>query len=162
MQISSTEVFGNVDQLLETVKTLKLQGKKIVTTNGCFDLLHTGHVAYLNEAASFGDKLIVGINSDKSVRQIKGPSRPVQNEQDRALIIGSLKMVDYVFIFNEADPREFLKKIKPDIHVKGGDYSVEGLIERETVESNGGKIAIVSFVNGYSTTSILKKISDTK
>lgn len=162
MQIKAVKVYSDVDELLPEVVSLKKQGKKIVTTNGCFDLLHTGHVTYLNEAASFGDVLIVGINSDKSVQQIKGPSRPVQKEKDRAFILGSLKMVDYVFIFNEPDPREFLGKIKPDIHVKGGDYSPEKLLEREVVESNGGSVAVVTFVNGYSTTSILQKINDNK
>jgi len=162
MQISKTTVYEHVDQLFDIVTSLKRQGKKIVTTNGCFDLVHTGHIAYLTEAASFGDILIVGINSDKSVQQIKGPSRPVQKEYDRAFIIGSLKMVDYTFIFSEPDPKNFLSKIKPDIHVKGGDYTPEKLPEREIVEANGGKIAIVSFVNGYSTTSLVNKICGSK
>jgi D-glycero-beta-D-manno-heptose 1-phosphate adenylyltransferase len=155
-------VFNTAEELLPELLKLKKEGKKIVTTNGCFDLIHTGHVSYLREAASLGDILIVGINSDKSVQNLKGPGRPVQKEKDRALIIGSLKMVDYTFIFTEPDPKKFLQIIKPDIHVKGGDYTPESLPEREVVESNGGKIVIVSFVNGYSTTSIVNKICTPK
>jgi glycerol-3-phosphate cytidylyltransferase len=158
MQGMAINAFNNVSEIKEIVLSLKQQGKKIVTTNGCFDLVHTGHVTYLQEAASFGDVLIVGINSDESVRKLKGPTRPLQNQKDRAFIIGALKMVDYTFIFNEPDPIEFLNVIKPDVHVKGGDYTPETLPEREVVEQNGGNIAIVSFVNGYSTSSIVKKI----
>lgn len=162
MRNVETIVFENVHGLSEAVASLKHQGKTIVTTNGCFDLLHTGHISYLTEAASFGDYLIVGINSDMSVEKLKGSGRPVQKEKDRAFIIGSLKMVDYVFIFSEDDPRAFLSILKPDVHVKGGDYTPEKLLEREVVEANGGKIAIVSFVDGYSTSSIVKKICDNK
>lgn len=160
MRVSGVNVFGSVTELKAIIIELRNQNKTIVTTNGCFDLIHTGHVSYLREAASFGDILIVGINSDASVSKLKGPTRPVQKEKDRALIIGSLKMVDYTFIFSEPDPIEFLKIIKPDIHVKGGDYTPEKLPERAVVEENGGKIAIVSFVNGYSTSSIVKKIHE--
>jgi rfaE bifunctional protein nucleotidyltransferase chain/domain len=162
MRNVKTRVFESVHDLSEAVALLKHQGKTIVTTNGCFDLLHTGHISYLAEAASFGDYLIVGINSDMSVQKLKGPGRPVQKEKDRAFIIGSLKMVDFVFIFSESDPREFLNILKPDVHVKGGDYTPEKLPEREVVEANGGKIAIVSFVDGYSTSSIVKKICNSK
>jgi D-glycero-beta-D-manno-heptose 1-phosphate adenylyltransferase len=162
MRNVETKVFESVHDLSEAIALLKRQGKTIVTTNGCFDLLHTGHISYLTEAASFGDYLIVGINSDMSVEKLKGPGRPVQKEKDRAFIIGSLKMVDFVFIFSESDPREFLNILKPDVHVKGGDYTPEKLPEREVVEANGGKIAIVSFVDGYSTSSIVKKICDSK
>jgi glycerol-3-phosphate cytidylyltransferase len=162
MRNVETKVFESVHDLSEVIALLKHQGKTIVTTNGCFDLLHTGHISYLTEAASFGDYLIVGINSDMSVQKLKGPGRPVQKENDRAFIIGSLKMVDFVFIFSESDPRAFLNILKPDVHVKGGDYTPEKLPEREIVEANGGKIAIVSFVDGYSTSSIVKKICQNK
>jgi glycerol-3-phosphate cytidylyltransferase len=151
-------MFKSVQEVLPLITKVKEEGKTIVTTNGCFDLIHTGHITYLAEAASFGDILIVGINSDESVRKLKGPNRPVQNEMDRAFIIGSLKMVDFTFVFSEPDPCNFLQVIKPDVHVKGGDYTPEKLPERKIVEANGGKIAIVSFVNGYSTTSIVNKI----
>ena len=158
MKILAPHVFRTVHELTQIIADLRKQGKSIVTTNGCFDIVHTGHIAYLTEAASFGDVLIVGINSDKSVQQLKGPTRPLQKEHDRTYIISSLKMVDYAFIFEEKDPIAFLSVIKPDIHVKGGDYTPESLPERSIVEENGGKIAIVSFVDGYSTTSIVKKM----
>ena len=148
-----------LDDILSEIIPLRRQGKKIVTTNGCFDILHSGHVHYLNDAATFGDILIVGINSDTSVSQLKGPSRPVQKESDRAFILAALKMVDFVFIFSEPDPCAFLERIKPDIHVKGGDYTPEKLPETTIVEKNGGRIAIVPFLDGHSTTSLIKKIS---
>jgi D-glycero-beta-D-manno-heptose 1-phosphate adenylyltransferase len=160
MKTLAPHVYRNVHELTDVIKELRGQGKSIVTTNGCFDIVHTGHVAYLTEAASFGDILIVGINSDKSVQQLKGPTRPLQKEHDRTFIISSLKMVDYAFIFEEKDPIAFLSVIKPDIHVKGGDYTPETLPERKIVEEHGGRIAIVSFVNGYSTTSIVKKMGE--
>ncbi len=162
MRNTEIKVFDSVLQLSKVVTQLKDEGKKIVTTNGCFDLLHTGHISYLSEAATFGDILIVGVNSDKIVENLKGPGRPVQKESDRAFIIASLKMVDFTFVFPEPDPREFLKILKPDIHVKGGDYTPEQLPEREIVEAHGGRIVIVSFVDGYSTTSIVKKIYGSK
>jgi rfaE bifunctional protein nucleotidyltransferase chain/domain len=130
----------------------------VVTTNGCFDILHAGHIQYLYDAASLGDILVVGVNSDSVVRKLKGNSRPVQNEQNRLTLIGSLRMVDCAFIFEEDDPREFLKVIKPDIHVKGGDYS-EDIIEKPVVEAHGGKIVIVSFKEGQSSTALIEKIN---
>lgn len=162
MKIQAPHVFRNVHELTDVIADIRSKGKSIVTTNGCFDIVHTGHIAYLTEAASFGDVLIVGINSDKSVHQLKGPTRPLQKEHDRTFIISSLKMVDYAFIFEEKDPIPFLSVIKPDVHVKGGDYTPETLPERKIVEENGGKIAVVSFVKGYSTTSIVKKIGESK
>lgn len=142
----------------QIVSSLRKEGKTLVTTNGCFDLIHAGHIQYLADAASLGDLLVVGINSDSSVSRLKGPSRPIQNELDRALLIGSLKMVDFTFIFDENDPIAFLDVLKPDIHVKGGDYVPERLPEKTIVEKNGGKIVIVPFTTGHSTTSIVKKI----
>lgn len=142
----------------QIVSSLRREGKTLVTTNGCFDLIHAGHIQYLADAASLGDLLVVGINSDSSVSRLKGPSRPIQNESDRALLIGSLKMVDFTFIFDENDPIAFLDVLKPDIHVKGGDYVPERLPEKTIVEKNGGKIVIVPFTTGHSTTSIVKKI----
>lgn len=151
--------FENVDQANDYLKTLRNNGKTLVTTNGCFDLLHFGHVKYLLEAASLGDILVVGINSDESVKRLKGDGRPLQAQKNRAFLVASLKMVDCTFIFNESDPQKFLSVLKPDIHVKGGDYTPETLPERKIVEQFGGQIKIVSFVDGYSTTSIVKKIN---
>lgn len=146
--------------ILQALSPLREQGRTIVTTNGCFDIIHSGHIQYLSDAAACGDILVVGINSDASVAQLKGPSRPVQKEQDRAFILAALKMVDFVFIFSEPDPCAFLEQIKPDFHVKGGDYTPEKLPETAVVEKHGGKIAIVPFVQGHSTTTLISRILD--
>ena len=149
--------FG-VDDIRRIVEPLRKTGKTLVTTNGCFDLLHTGHVRYLQDAARLGDILVVGINSDSSVSRLKGPSRPVCNERDRVLLISSLKPVDYAFIFNEPDPCAFLAVLQPEIHVKGGDYAPEDLPETNVVERYGGKVVIVPFTEGYSTTRLIAAI----
>lgn len=140
------------------IEELKLQGKKVVFTNGCFDILHVGHLRYLNEAKKQGDILIVGVNSDSSVRQLKGEGRPINNEIDRAEMLSGLKAVDFTVIFEELTPIETLEKLKPSIHVKGGDYDKNKLPETATVEKNGGEVRILSFVEGKSTTNIVKKI----
>lgn len=150
-------VFASARELREYLAPLRAGGKTLVTTNGCFDLIHRGHIQYLFEAASFGDLLVVGINSDASVKRLKGPDRPLQNENDRAAIVGSLKMVDAAFIFSEDDPREFVEILRPDIHAKGGDYPKD-MIETPVVEKYGGKVVIVSLVQGFSTTSIVSRI----
>ena len=153
-------IFRETSELLEFVERVKSQNKKIVSTNGCFDILHRGHIEYLNETAKFGDVFIVGINSDKSVKMLKGESRPLQNENDRAYILCCLKPVDAVFIFDEATPCRFLETLKPDIHTKGGDYDVEKLPETEIVRKLGGEVKIIKFVDGYSTTKIVEKMND--
>ena len=140
------------------IEELKLQGKKVVFTNGCFDILHVGHLRYLNEAKKQGDILIVGVNSDSSVRQLKGEGRPINNEIDRAEMLSGLKAVDFTVIFEELTPIETLEKLKPSIHVKGGDYDKNKLPETATVEKNGGQVRLLSFVEGKSTTNIVKKI----
>ena len=136
-----------------------MQNKTIAFTNGVFDILHEGHIAVLSEAASFGDVLIVGINSDDSVKKLKGESRPINNEHSRALIIASLIMVDYVIIFNEETPLELIKIIKPDVLVKGGDYKPETIVGSKEVLDAGGSIEIIPVREGFSTTEIIKKIS---
>ena len=138
---------------------LHKQGKKIVTTNGCFDLLHLGHIKYLREARNLGDVLIIGVNSDPSVRKLKGPDRPLTQQSARALQLAGLESVDYVVIFEEDTPERLLGLIKPAIHVKGGDYLPQNLPERKVVEAHGGKVVCVSLVAGYSTTKILERIS---
>ena len=140
-------VFETAEAVLEYITPLRKKGKTIVTTNGCFDIIHAGHIQYLSEAASKGEILVVGINCDEVVKKLKGEGRPVS----------ALKMVDCAFIFTEDDPRIFLKIIKPDIHVKGGDYTEE-ILEKPVVEAHGGKISIVSFKEGYSTSEIINKI----
>lgn len=158
MHISLPNQPFSLMEIHHKISLLRDQGKTLVTTNGCFDLVHAGHIRYLADAATFGDLLVVGINSDASVSRLKGPERPIQNENDRALLIGSLKMVDYTFIFQEDDPIAFLEVLKPDFHIKGGDYTPDKLPERDIVEKHGGKIVIVPFSTGHSTTSIVKKI----
>lgn len=140
------------------VENLKAQGKKVVFTNGCFDILHVGHLRYLNEAKRQGDILVIGVNSDESVKRLKGSERPINSEIDRAEMLCGLKAVDYTILFKEDTPELLISKLKPSIHVKGGDYKKEDLPETKIVESYGGEVRILSFVEGKSTTNILKKI----
>ena len=153
------EKIKNIEERKGVVENLKNQNKKIVTTNGVFDILHIGHIRYLQEAKKLGDILIVAVNSDNSVKKIKDPKRPLNNENDRAEALASLECVDYVAIFDEKDPIKILGEIKPDIHVKGGDYKISQIIEKNTVEKNNGKIILILEVKGYSTTDLIKKIS---
>jgi rfaE bifunctional protein nucleotidyltransferase chain/domain len=140
---------------------IRARGKRLVVTNGCFDVLHLGHVAYLEAARNLGDLLLVGLSGDDSVQQLKGANRPVNNERDRAAVLAALESVRGVCIFSEKTATRFLSIAKPDIYVKGGDYTLETLNqeERRTVESGGGKITILPFVPGKSTTALLEKIS---
>jgi rfaE bifunctional protein nucleotidyltransferase chain/domain len=149
------------DALPEWRKAFRATGKKLVVTNGCFDILHPGHVTYLETARGFGDGLLVGINSDDATRQLKGPSRPVNSENDRATVLAALESISAVCIFTEKTATRFLERAQPDIYVKGGDYTLETLNqdERRAVESAGGVIKLVPFVPGKSTTAILEKIS---
>ena len=133
--------------------------KKIVFTNGCFDLLHIGHVRYLKEARSLGEFLVVGINSDSSVKQLKGPNRPIQTELDRAEILASLASVDATIIFNESTPELLIQSIKPDILVKGGDWTVDQIVGGAFVQSYGGKVLSLQFIEGKSTTRLVEKSS---
>lgn len=133
-------------------------GQKIVFTNGCFDLLHTGHLDYLARAASMGNKLIVGLNSDASVRRLKGLERPINTEADRALALASLLVVDAVCVFEEDTPLELIQSIQPDVLAKGGDYTPENVVGANFVKNRGGEVAILPFVSGYSTTDLLQKI----
>ena len=135
-----------------------LKGKKIVFTNGCFDILHIGHVEYLKKSKEFGDILIVGLNSDSSVKKLKGENRPINNEMDRAGVLDELKSVDYVVIFEEDSPVDLLNIIKPDIYTKGADYTVDTLPEAPVVLKNGGKIEFIRFVEGKSTTRVVESI----
>lgn len=132
--------------------------KKVVFTNGCFDIMHVGHMRYLQEAAKLGDVLVVGINSDASVKRLKGPERPINSEYDRAEMMSALGFIDYVVIFEEDTPLELIKKIQPDILVKGGDYSNEYVVGTNEVEARGGELVLIPFVEGKSTTNIIKKI----
>ena len=145
-------------ELNNLLNKLREEGKTIVTTNGCFDILHVGHVRYLEKTKSFADVLIVALNSDKSVKSIKGDSRPINNENDRAEVLSGLKSVDYVVLFDEDSPIDLLLEIKPDVYTKGADYTIETLPEAKPIMEAGGRIEFISFVEGKSTTSIIEKM----
>lgn len=147
------------EDLQNLLTELRKQNKTIVTTNGCFDILHAGHVRYLEETKKFGDILIVLLNSDKSVRSIKGEGRPINNEADRAEVLNGLKSVDYVVLFDENSPADLLSEIKPDVHTKGADYNVETLPEAKIIIANGGRLEFIRFVEGKSTTRTIEKIN---
>jgi len=149
-----------LEQLKKIVENLKKKNKKIVTTNGVFDILHLGHVRYLQEARKKGDVLFVGINADSTVRQLKEKGRPINNENDRAEMVAALGCVDYVTLFSEKDPRQLLEVIKPEVHVKGGDYDMDRIIEKDVVEMNAGKVVLIGKVGSYSTTNLIKRIVD--
>ncbi|MFZ4613096.1 MAG: D-glycero-beta-D-manno-heptose 1-phosphate adenylyltransferase [Bacteroidia bacterium] len=150
------ETFGLVSQIAEW----KSQGLSVVFTNGCFDILHRGHVQYLYDAANLGDKLIVAVNSDNSVKQLnKGDNRPINTEQDRAFILAALEYVSAVTIFDDPTPLPLIEKVKPDVLVKGADYSPSQVIGKDFVESYGGKLVLIPFVEGYSSSKIIQKIT---
>ncbi len=148
----------NRDELREAIAQCRKGKKTIVATNGCFDILHVGHLYLLNQAKTLGDILVVGINSDKSVTRLKGPERPVVTEKERAQIVASLKVVDFVSIFDEETAVELLKAIKPDIYVKGGDYNLENLPEAEPVISAGGKVKFVELAPRKSSSGLIEII----
>lgn len=134
------------------------KNKKVVFTNGCFDILHRGHISYLNEAKSLGDILVIGLNSDASVKRLKGENRPINNEADRSFMLANLKSVDCVFVFEEDTPYELIKKIKPDILVKGGDWKPDQIVGHDIVAALGGKTLSLNFEDGYSTTNLIQKV----
>ena len=134
------------------------RGVKIVFTNGCFDIIHRGHVEYLEFARSLGDILMIGLNTDDSVRRLKGPTRPINRFEDRAYVLASLEVVDYVVGFDEDTPFELIKEVIPDVLVKGGDYRPEDVVGRDIVEGHGGKLVLAPFKDGYSTTSLIQRI----
>lgn len=147
----------------ETIEFLKKnEGKKIVFTNGCFDILHLGHVEYLNEARSLGDALIIGVNSDLSVKELKGPDRPINNEHDRQAMLLNLKAVDCVQVFTEQTPLEIIKLIKPDVLVKGGDWKIDQIVGSDFVLSRGGTVKSLLFKNGYSTSNLIHTLQGKK
>ena len=148
------------DELERTLK--KREGRKVVFTNGCFDILHAGHVSYLNEAKDQGDILVIGLNSDCSVKRLKGENRPINNENDRRFLLNNLKSVDFVEIFSEDTPLNLIKLISPDVLVKGGDWKVSEIVGSDFVLQNNGKVKSLSFKNGYSTTSVISQVQGIK
>lgn len=147
-----------INELVKFREKAKIEGRKVVFTNGCFDILHRGHVELLEKAKRFGDFLIVALNSDSSMKKIKGDKRPILDENDRAYILASLKCVDAVCLFDEETPAEIIDKLKPDILVKGGDYKINEIVGRESVYNIGGEVVIIPLVEGKSTKEIIEKI----
>ena len=148
------------DDIEKLCDILRRVGKKIVFTNGCFDIVHSGHVRYLEQARKLGDFLVLGLNSDDSVRRLKGNARPVNTQFDRAEVIGGLRSVDCVVIFGEDTAETLISRIKPDVYVKGGDYDLSSLPEAKIVQSYGGRVEFIELVQGKSTTNIIRRISD--
>lgn len=149
----------NRENLRALTDKIHSEGKTVVTTNGCFDILHVGHVKYLEKTKTFGDYLIVLLNSDKSVKSIKGPTRPINNELDRAEVLSALRCVDYVVLFDEDSPRNLLDEMKPDVYTKGADYTMDTLPEADIMKKNGTRVEFIDFVEGKSTTNIINRVS---
>ena len=149
---------NNWDEAKKQIYDWKLSGQKIVFTNGCFDILHRGHVEYLTEAKACGDKLVTALNSDSSIRSLKGEARPIQSQEDRAVILDALESVDLVVIFDQETPAKIIKSLLPDVLTKGGDYLAETIVGADTVTENGGEIKVIPFRSGQSTSSIVEKI----
>jgi D-glycero-beta-D-manno-heptose 1-phosphate adenylyltransferase len=148
----------DIPQLLEEVRSLKHNGQKIVFTNGCFDLLHPGHITYLQTARRMGDVLIVGLNSDRSVRELKGAARPILTEKERAIVLSGLESVSFITIFDENTPLNLIRSILPDVLVKGGDWGLSEIVGRKEVEDAGGKVVALPYEAGYSTSQIVDRI----
>lgn len=155
--MSGTKI-KNLSQIQKVSAALRAKGKKIVFTNGCFDILHYGHVMYLKKAKERGDILIVALNSDSSVRKIKGPERPILNQHDRSAIVAALASVDYVVIFNQDTPLDIIRKVKPDILIKGSDWGKNNIAGADFVKSCGGKVGTIALAKGRSTTNIIRKV----
>ncbi len=150
---------GNNREFIDEIKGRSKVGEKIVFTNGCFDILHVGHTRYLQQARQLGDLLVVGLNSDASVRRLKGPDRPINGEIARAEVLRALRPVDYVIVFEEDTPLDLIKEIKPNVLVKGGDWALDQIVGSDVVRSAGGTVQSLPFVDGFSTTSIIEKAS---
>jgi rfaE bifunctional protein nucleotidyltransferase chain/domain len=159
MKLYSSKI-KTLPEAKKEIDLLKAKGKHIVFTNGCFDILHPGHIRYLNSARKLGDYLIVALNSDRSVRAIKGPGRPVNPQADRAELLAALAFVDAVIIFDEDDPLKIIKCLLPDILVKGGDWKEEDIIGTDVVKAAGGEVRRIPFIPGFSTSEIIKKMGD--
>ncbi|HPI37258.1 MAG TPA: D-glycero-beta-D-manno-heptose 1-phosphate adenylyltransferase [Ignavibacteriaceae bacterium] len=152
--------YYTVEEIVVIRKALKAENKKVVFTNGCFDLIHAGHVDYLVKAKAFGDILVVAVNSDESIRRIKGNKRPITPLDERAFVLANLKAVDFVTVFEEDTPKEIISAIIPDVLVKGADWTIDNIVGRDTVEKNGGEVKTIEFVNQQSTSNIIKIITE--
>ncbi len=152
----------SIEELSRILALWRFQNKRIVFTNGCFDILHLGHIDYLSRAADLGDILIIGLNSDRSVSEIKGPSRPITDEHSRSMILAALSFVNAIVLFDESTPYELIKLVQPDVLVKGSDYKAEDVVGYDVVSAKGGKVITIDFLEGYSTTLIEQKIRNSK
>lgn len=158
--VSKMKTLLSLEEFLKIRKKIKEEGKKLVFTNGVFDIIHRGHVDYLNRAKALGDYLVVALNSDESVKRLKGEERPINKLEDRAFVLANLKAVDFVVSFEEDTPFEIISAIVPDVLVKGGDWKVEQIVGRDIVEANGGKVYSLPYVENYSTTNIINKMKN--
>ena len=148
----------NLDCLNTLVEQWKMAGKKVVFTNGCFDIIHRGHIEVLARTADLGDKLIIGLNSDQSIQKLKGKERPIIDEQSRAFLLAALSFVDAIVLFSEDTPLKLISTLLPDVLAKGGDYEIETIVGHEIIQQNGGKVKLVPFLDGFSSTTIIDKI----
>lgn len=148
----------NLEQGIETVQDWKSQNEKVVFTNGCFDLLHLGHIDYLAKAKDLGSKLIIGVNSSESVSRLKGPTRPIKSTESRSTMLAAFEFVDLILVFGEDTPLNLITNLKPNILVKGGDYTLDTIVGAKQVEQYGGEVKVIPFLKGYSTTNIVTKI----
>lgn len=161
MKITANKI-KTIEELKPLIKQWQDEGDEVVFTNGCFDLLHLGHIDYLEKSRALGNKLVIGLNSDSSVRRIKGEERPLNNEYSRARILAALSFVDAVVFFSEDTPKELISQLLPNILVKGNDYLAENIVGADIVKANGGRVETISLVDGYSTTNIVEKIKKLK
>lgn len=156
--MKQTRIFHDLNQLRQQVAAWRLRSGKIVFTNGCFDMLHPGHISLLETAAAFGDYLVVGLNDDKSIRNLKGPQRPIMDVESRLRILSALRVVDAVIPFSDPTPIALIQTLEPDVLVKGGDYTIDQTVGADFVKSYGGRVEIVPFVPGFSSSKIIDKI----
>jgi len=158
-QLIKDKIFSTNTALAKQVTSWQLHNEKVVFTNGCFDILHLGHIDYLTKAADLGDRLIIAVNTDASVSSLKGPSRPIIDEETRAMKLASLVFVDAVILFGEETPLKLITEVRPNILVKGGDYTIDTIVGASEVQDNGGEVVVIPFLEGHSTTSIVNKIT---
>jgi len=158
-QLIKDKIFSTNTALAKQVNSWQLHNEKVVFTNGCFDILHLGHIDYLTKAADLGDRLIIAVNTDASVSSLKGPSRPIIDEETRAMKLASLVFVDAVILFGEETPLKLITEVRPNVLVKGGDYTIDTIVGASEVQDNGGEVVVIPFLEGHSTTSIVNKIT---
>lgn len=160
IEIIASKIFSAWDALKPWLAYWNFHSKKVVFTNGCFDILHQGHIDYLSKAADHGDVLIIGLNTDSSVERLKGKGRPIQDEKSRAILLSALRFVDAVVLFDQDTPLELISFVKPDVLVKGSDYKADEIVGYDVVKNNGGEIITIDFLDGYSTSGLIEKIKN--